>query len=259
MKSIKASYILDKVCGSPPVPLHHSVCACVRACVRGLPWLHNTDIVSLPGRWVRGLECRSLAQTLDLCKINAVMHNLRTLNPRRRGRRRRTRQRYTVHKIFIRFAKWSHFVGKSAMAEQSHVCLVTHTNLTFSPLRTKQSTFRQGERSQKVSPFACPEPALRSRVLITSQCDKDGGNSWNSELFIEIRLVPVPLMEFMCLVFTHMPGKNYSRRLRSLLLCLRDVFWAPVNSLACSFLCYLSIAEIRNKPGETTQGRNTCL
>ena len=138
-------------------------------------------------------------------------------------------------------------------------CVSCDSHETFSPLRTKQSTFRQGERSQKVSPFACPEPALRSRVLITSQCDKDGGNSWNSELFIEIRLVPVPLMEFMCLVFTHMPGKNYSRRLRSLLLCLRDVFWAPVNSLACSFLCYLSIAEIWNKPGETTQGRNTCL
>ena len=29
---------------------------------------------------------------------------------------------------------------------------------------------------------------------------------------------------FMYLVFTHMPGESYRRRLRSLLLCLRDVF-----------------------------------
>ena len=40
----------------------------------------------------------------------------------------------------------------------------------------------------------------------------------------------VPLVEFMCLVFTHMPGESYCRRLRSLLLRL---FRALINSLVC--------------------------
>ena len=45
----------------------------------------------------------------------------------------------------------------------------------------------------------------------------------------------VPLVEFMYLVFTRMPGESYRRRLRSLLLCLCYVFWALVNSLVCWF------------------------
>ena len=32
-----------------------------------------------------------------------------------------------------------------------------------------------------------------------------------------------PLVEFMCIVVTHMLGKSYCRRLRSLLLCSCDV------------------------------------
>ena len=43
----------------------------------------------------------------------------------------------------------------------------------------------------------------------------------------------VLLVEFTYLVFTRMPGESYRRRLRSLLLCLRDVFRALVNSLVC--------------------------
>ena len=41
----------------------------------------------------------------------------------------------------------------------------------------------------------------------------------------------VPLMEFMYLVFTHMPGESYRRRLRSLLLYSCYVFRALINSL----------------------------
>ena len=41
----------------------------------------------------------------------------------------------------------------------------------------------------------------------------------------------VPLMEFMSLVFTCMPGGNYRTRLRSLLVCLCDIFWVLINSL----------------------------
>ena len=43
------------------------------------------------------------------------------------------------------------------------------------------------------------------------------------------------LVEFMCLVFTRMPGERYRRRLGSLLLCLCDFFPALINSLACGF------------------------
>ena len=44
----------------------------------------------------------------------------------------------------------------------------------------------------------------------------------------------VPLVEFMWLVFTHMPGESYRRRLRSLLLCSRDVFLRVlINSIVC--------------------------
>ena len=40
----------------------------------------------------------------------------------------------------------------------------------------------------------------------------------------------VPLIEFMYLVFTHMPGESYRSGLRSLLLCLCDVFRGLINS-----------------------------
>ena len=43
----------------------------------------------------------------------------------------------------------------------------------------------------------------------------------------------MPLLEFMYLVFTHMPGESYRRSLLSLLLCLSDVFRALINSFVC--------------------------
>ena len=43
----------------------------------------------------------------------------------------------------------------------------------------------------------------------------------------------VPLVEFMYLVFTRMPGESYRRRLRSLVLCY--MFRALTNSLVCWF------------------------
>ena len=56
-------------------------------------------------------------------------------------------------------------------------------------------------------------------------------------------LEDVPLVEFMYLVFTRMPGKNYRRRLRSLLLCLCDVRRVLINSLVVVFIPLLD--EIR--------------
>ena len=49
----------------------------------------------------------------------------------------------------------------------------------------------------------------------------------------------VPLVEFMYFVFTSMPGVSYNRRLTSLLLCLCDVFRAPINSLVCWLIAIL--------------------
>ena len=44
----------------------------------------------------------------------------------------------------------------------------------------------------------------------------------------------VPLVEFMHLVFTRMPGDSYRGRLRSSFLCSCDVFHgARINSLVC--------------------------
>ena len=49
--------------------------------------------------------------------------------------------------------------------------------------------------------------------------------------FLSSDFEAVPLVEFMYLVFTRMSGESYRRRLRSLLLCLCDVFLALINSL----------------------------
>ena len=46
----------------------------------------------------------------------------------------------------------------------------------------------------------------------------------------------IPLVEFMCLVFTRVPGESYRRRLGSLLLCPCDDFRALINSLVCYYL-----------------------
>ena len=43
----------------------------------------------------------------------------------------------------------------------------------------------------------------------------------------------VPLVEFMSLVFRHMPGESYRKQLRSLLLRLCDIFRVLINSLEC--------------------------
>ena len=49
----------------------------------------------------------------------------------------------------------------------------------------------------------------------------------------------VPLVEFMYLVFTCMPGECYFRWLRSLLLYLCYIFWVLINSLVCwAFICW---------------------
>ena len=53
----------------------------------------------------------------------------------------------------------------------------------------------------------------------------------NHKIYIFIE--DIPLVEFMYLLFTRMPGVSYRRRLRFLLLYLCDVFRALINSLVC--------------------------
>ena len=49
----------------------------------------------------------------------------------------------------------------------------------------------------------------------------------------QIQFEDVPLVEFMYLVFTCMPGESYCRWFRSLLLYLCYVVWVLINSLVC--------------------------
>ena len=58
------------------------------------------------------------------------------------------------------------------------------------------------------------------------------GKSSNIRSFYFI-LSDVPLVEFLYLVFTRMPGESYRRRLRSLLFCLCYVFRALITSPVC--------------------------
>ena len=50
-------------------------------------------------------------------------------------------------------------------------------------------------------------------------------------ILFQRRKEDVPLVEFMYLVFTYMPGESYCTRLKSLLLYLSHVFRALINSL----------------------------
>ena len=65
-----------------------------------------------------------------------------------------------------------------------------------------------------------------------SKCARNVGYlcHWGASFFEDI-----PLVEFMYLVFTRMPGESYHRRLKSLLLYLCYVFRALINSLECWF------------------------
>ena len=65
---------------------------------------------------------------------------------------------------------------------------------------------------------------LRQRFIL--KCTSDG-------IYVPciIAHMDVPLVEFMYLVFTHVPGESYSRRLRSLLLYSCDVIRALINPL----------------------------
>ena len=58
------------------------------------------------------------------------------------------------------------------------------------------------------------------------------------------------MVEFTYLVFVRMSGESYRRRLRSLLLCLCDIFRALMSSI----VCWCSNGEFLKKTGWSTCG-----
>ena len=60
-----------------------------------------------------------------------------------------------------------------------------------------------------------------------------------TDLFKDVRLV-----EFMSLVFIHLPGESYRSQLRSLLLYLGYIFRALINSLVGQFISHYSLTHL---------------
>ena len=71
-----------------------------------------------------------------------------------------------------------------------------------------------------VEPVLCSPPSVP---------EMEGISTTGGHPFLE----DVPLMELIYLVFTRMPRESNSRRLRSLLLYLCDVFRALIHPLVC--------------------------
>ena len=70
--------------------------------------------------------------------------------------------------------------------------------------------------------------------------------------------VNVPLVEFMYLEFTRMPGKSYCRQLAYLLLYLRDIHRALINFLVCSFCNQVSVFTFHLTSLQLTEGSHFC-
>ena len=68
------------------------------------------------------------------------------------------------------------------------------------------------------------------------------GVNWHLKDIIQ-KHISKDLMEFMYFVLTHIPGESYHRWLRSLMMCLCDVFWVLINSRVCWF-CTSTLGHI---------------
>ena len=89
---------------------------------------------------------------------------------------------------------------------------------------------------------------LRKNIKQAVECDSAVRldiilSIWSHKINIKICNVfdAVPLVEFMYLLVTHMPGESYWRWLGSLLLCLGNFFpttYGYFNSLVCWFVCW---------------------
>ena len=75
----------------------------------------------------------------------------------------------------------------------------------------------------------CEKFVKSERIFLYEPCQKEGETNVGSN---EGKKEDAPLVEFMYLLLTRMPGGSFWRWLGSL-LCLCDVFWALINSLVC--------------------------
>ena len=122
-------------------------------------------------------------------------------------------------------------LGTIALSKNGHVprvALHQHSHPTFPFLPPVSSTFLsffffRGDKNRKQN------EAQSARAESTHK-----GDNQRSKNGIQLQVIStVPLVAFMYLVFTRMPGESYRRRLRSLLLYLRYFFRALINSLVC--------------------------
>ena len=83
----------------------------------------------------------------------------------------------------------------------------------------------------------CLEFALRAHTPKTQEFALRAHTPKTNLWFISaLKSSWLPLVEFMYVAITRMPGESYRRRLRSLLSCLCDVFLALINSFVWWFI-----------------------
>ena len=107
-----------------------------------------------------------------------------------------------------------------AAKKESPVCLLTKQNSEFSGKTSEEWIISMKGIRQK-------EQGRSSNWILTSYHQEQKVTSGQSPSVIISKCTlknSSSQLEFMYLVFTRMPGENYRRRLRSLLLCLCDVF-----------------------------------
>ena len=76
--------------------------------------------------------------------------------------------------------------------------------------------------------------------------------------FLFFKLQFVPLVEFMYLVSTCMPGESYRKQLGPLLLCLHDIFWVLINSL-CVLILQFALSSWKVQQWEWVQHGWKCI
>ena len=86
--------------------------------------------------------------------------------------------------------------------------------------------------SSSVGPFVCLGLDVKQNEAQSARAESThkGGNYRSKDV---TQPEDVPLVEFVYLVFTRMPCESYRRQLRSLLLCLCDIFRTLITSLVC--------------------------
>ena len=119
----------------------------------------------------------------------------------------------------VRLTRLQHSFGISGSALSrisSSLCKGTHA-ITINNLQSQHTMLYYG----------IPQGSVLGPVFSTFYTQTE------AIIFSNTMSEDVPLVEFMYLVFTRMPGESYRRRLRYLLLYLCYVFRALINSLEC--------------------------